>query len=255
MARYRYKSLPRIPEAESIRLVTIHPGSSQSDIVVSLQVEPFTPHDGPRYEALSYVWGTRKSPKTVYVGASDRARLRVTTNLRVALQHLRYPDQKRVMWIDALCIDQNSDIEKGPQVALMGQIFERASRVVVWLGPEHNRSSMAMERLDYIGSQIDVDWGGIHRIIPAARSETVNLSIADPNSAIPMDTDQALAVRDLLHRAWFHRLWIRQEILVAEDKAIVCCGLFRPVKWSVFRKAIRLFYSKQPELGNAVFFL
>lgn len=255
MARYRYKPLSKNPELCSIRLVTIHPGSGSDDIVVSLQVEPFTQHHFPRYEALSYVWGTRKGSKTIYVGASDRASLRVTTNLRVALQYLRYPDRERVMWIDALCINQSSDVEKGPQVAKMGQIFEFAARVVVWLGPEQNRSGMAMERLAYIGSQIDVDWGGIHRISPSTSSKNVNHDIANPNANLPMDTDQALAVSHLLHRAWFDRLWIRQEILVAEDKAIVCCGWYPPVEWSVFRKAIRLFYSKQPKPGNAVFLL
>lgn len=254
MARYRYKALPKIPGAEFIRLVTIHPGSGDK-IIISLQTEPFTPHDYPEYEALSYAWGSRKALKVVHVGTSDRAILRVTRNLQVALKHLRYQDRKRVMWIDALCIDQSSDIEKGPQVALMGQIFERALRIVVWLGPEQNRSSIAMERLAYIGSQIDVEWGGIHRISPAASSKYVDHRIADPNSGLPMNKDQAISVGFLLLRPWFDRLWIRQEIFVAEERAVVCCGLFPPVDWVVLRKAIRLFYSKQPEPGNALFFL
>lgn len=257
MERYRYESFPRAPGAESIRLVTIHPGIGPDHIVVSLQPALFIPTGPPEYEALSYVWGSTESLQTIYVGTRDRAALRVTRNLYVALQHLRYQDRQRVMWIDALCIDQSNDIEKGPQVALMGQVFECASRVVVWLGPEQKRSSIAMERLSHIGSQIDVDWGGIHRISPAASSQNADYSwsIADPNSELPLNRDQAIAVRDLLDREWFDRLWIRQEILVAEDKAVVCCGSFPPTDWSVFRKAIRLFYSKQPKPGNAVFFL
>ncbi|KAF3769358.1 heterokaryon incompatibility, partial [Cryphonectria parasitica EP155] len=137
------------------------------------------------YEALSYVWGSMKSRKVVYVGSSDKKTLRVTKNLQIALQNLRYPDKERVMWIDALCIDQSNNVEKGPQVALMGHLFECASRVVVWLGPEENGSGLAMERLAHI---------------------------ADPKVDLPMDTAQSMAVAHLLHRKWFDRLWIRQEI-------------------------------------------
>lgn len=250
MARCRYKPLPQRPGERSIRLVTIHPGVGADDMIVSLHIEPFRQHGPPEYEALSYTWGSRKSPKTVYVGASDRATLRVTRNLSTALQHLRFPDRERVMWIDALCIDQTNDIEKGPQVSMMGQLFEWASRVVVWLGPEENWSDVAMERLAHIGSQIDVDWGGIHRISPAD-FDGVNRSIAHPSGELPLDTKQSLAVSHLLNRSWFDRLWIRQEIFVAEDRAVVCCGS-QQMPWLVLRKALRLFYSKRPEPGNVI---
>lgn len=248
MARYRYKALPNGLKTSYIRLVTIHPGVAADDIVISLHIEPFTPHDPPMYEALSYTWGSRKQPKTVYVGKSDKAALRVTRSLRAALEHLRYQSRERVMWIDALCIDQANDVEKGPQVAMMGQLFEYASRVVVWLGPEGKNSSVAMERLEYIGSQVDVDWGGMHRISPA-NAEGVDRDIASPTGKLPLNTEESIAIADLLWRGWFDRLWIRQEIFVAEDKAIVCCGP-KQMPWSVFRKVLRLFYSKRPEPGN-----
>lgn len=122
------------------------------------------------------------------------------------------------MWIDALCIDQSNDVEKGPQVAMMGKLFEHSSRVVVWLGPEKNGSGIAMERLSYIGSQIDMDWGGIYHISPAD-VDGVDRSIAHPDRELPLNTEQKLAVAHLLHRSWFDRLWIRQEIFVAENRA------------------------------------
>jgi len=40
------------------------------------------------------------------------------------------------LWIDALSIDQSNDSEKGPQVAMMGAIYQLATRVIAWLGPE-----------------------------------------------------------------------------------------------------------------------
>lgn len=254
MASYRYKPLPNIPGEKSIRLATIYPGVGDDDVLVDLHIETFTMHNPPRYEALSYVWGSTEPPEFVWVGSPGRATLQVTTNLRTALQHLRYPDQERVMWVDALCINQSDDVEKGAEVARMGELFACAAHVVVWLGPEANGSGMAMERLEYIGSQVDVDWGGMHRITPAAKLEHVDRSIADPNSDLPMDAEQSAAVVSLLNRGWFDRLWIRQEILVAEDKAFVCCGP-RRMPWSVFRKALRLFYSRRSEPYTVVYLL
>lgn len=80
----------------------------------------------------------------------------------------------------------------------------------------------------------------MHRITPAAGVENVDRSIADPNSDLPIDAEQSAAVVSLLNRDWFDRLWIRQEILVAEEKAVVCYGPHE-MPWSVFRKALRLF--------------
>lgn len=107
-----------------------------------------------------------------------------------------------------------------------------------------------MERIAHIGSQIDVDWGGVHRISPA-NFEGVDRNIAHPTGGLPVNSEQAIAVSRLLHRGWFDRLWIRQEIFVAEDRGVVCCGP-QQMPWLVFRKALRLFYSKRPEPGNMI---
>jgi hypothetical protein len=39
-----------------------------------------------------------------------------------------------LLWIDAVCIDQNATFERNHQVALMHEIYTRARRVYVWLG-------------------------------------------------------------------------------------------------------------------------
>jgi hypothetical protein len=39
-----------------------------------------------------------------------------------------------LLWVDALCIDQNAVSEKSQQVSLMADIFRQADNVVVWLG-------------------------------------------------------------------------------------------------------------------------
>lgn len=60
----------------------------------------------------------------------------VTKNLGAALQKLRLPDGARKIWIDALCINQDDVLERNEQVRLMGEIYSRCSRVIVWLGQD-----------------------------------------------------------------------------------------------------------------------
>lgn len=156
--RLQIQAFAQIPGINSIRVATIHPGVGDDNVLVDLHIESFTIHSLPRYETLSYVWGSTEAPQLVYIGDCDRTTLQVTANLKTAMQHLRYLDQERVMWVDCLCIKQSDDIEKGAEVARMGELFAWAAHVVVWLGPEANGSGMAMERLEYIGSQVDVEW-------------------------------------------------------------------------------------------------
>lgn len=60
--------------------------------------------------------------------------LAITRNLFIALQHLRHGDRPRVLWIDAICVDQENLAERSQQVARMADIFSLANRVLVGLG-------------------------------------------------------------------------------------------------------------------------
>ncbi|KAK9417998.1 putative Heterokaryon incompatibility protein-domain-containing protein [Seiridium unicorne] len=151
MVPYVYRPFP---DTDYIRLLTLESGAYDDDIVVHISRVPFDPACPPQYEALSYVWGSEENKKTVFVGNRGRSRVTVTRNLDVALRHLRYDHKEpRVMWIDAICIDQKNDQEKGPQVARMGQVFKCAARVLVWLGPEQNHSDLAMQ---LISAKLDI---------------------------------------------------------------------------------------------------
>jgi hypothetical protein len=69
----------------------------------------------PEYEALSYTWESTMDPVHAYAiyDASGRsAKLQIRGNLACALKHLRFPDRDRVLWVDALCINQNDEKEK-----------------------------------------------------------------------------------------------------------------------------------------------
>ncbi|KAI0022400.1 heterokaryon incompatibility protein-domain-containing protein [Xylariomycetidae sp. FL0641] len=89
---------------------------------VNLRVERFQEDNPPQYEALSYVWGPRAPPSSIRV-ANAQDDVVITQNLDVAPRHLRYGGRPRSLWVDAICIDQHNDSEKGEQVSFMDHLY------------------------------------------------------------------------------------------------------------------------------------
>jgi Heterokaryon incompatibility protein (HET) len=58
----------------------------------------------------------------------------VTISLESVLAHFRRPSRARVIWADAICINQSDDVEKTSQVNLMHDIYQSAEQCLVWLG-------------------------------------------------------------------------------------------------------------------------
>ncbi|KAK5016819.1 hypothetical protein LTR39_001880 [Cryomyces antarcticus] len=71
----------------------------------------------------------------------------VTHNLHATLRALRNNRTKRVLWVDALCINQADIPERIAQVAQMRHIYEAAQEVAVWLGGETSGSPRAFSFL------------------------------------------------------------------------------------------------------------
>jgi hypothetical protein len=62
----------------------------------------------PEFEALSYVWGDPLITRQIKLNSQP---FRVTENLEAALRRLRHDDRARIMWIDAICINQRNPRE------------------------------------------------------------------------------------------------------------------------------------------------
>lgn len=148
MASNSYQYTPLDRGSREIRLITILPG----DVENELYCECFHTklEDAPDYECLSYAWGAPDLARTILI---DGCTLHITANLEVALRHLRYASDKRVMWIDAICINQEDKPERSQQVGIMGDIYASAQRVVVWIGPEDKTSNRALEFLRVMGKE------------------------------------------------------------------------------------------------------
>jgi hypothetical protein len=208
------------------------------------------------YEALSYAWGADENPSFVIVGdpetehtsliasgsKGEETTITVTRNLDVALRYLRYPAEHRVIWIDALCIDQRSTDEKNRQVAVMGRVFERARPVVFWIGPEGNRSNEALNIIEHIGRCVTVDWL-TEGLRPSGVCTDDEKHWADLAEELPYRDGALDPVSHLFERPYFNRVWIRQKIALATSRILKCGN--RSVKSEIFRGAIACIYRKR----------
>ncbi|KAK7722801.1 hypothetical protein SLS63_009196 [Diaporthe eres] len=272
-----------VPQTTYIRLATLEPATQpQDDLVIRLDTVPFKApfsdydfddptlavwHDvhavsgddppTPKYEALSYAWGSEADPARVRVRSRghkhepDSYYLSITRNLSDALRALRryHPaagdpegtlasSLSRVLWIDAICINQANSAEKGPQVAMMGSIYQSASRVIAWLGPEDETSHRAMRFMCSVGLQVNVSFRGSGLSPAPGAADPTFGDIQVPLSGTN-DHDMVACLTALFERAWFSRLWVVQEILLGNpSRTVVLCGSQDAVPWSLFRKAI-----------------
>ncbi|KAF3051819.1 hypothetical protein E8E11_004158 [Didymella keratinophila] len=173
---YRYRQL-EFPD--SIRMMALLPGHDGDDLRICLfQVRR---SKVPVYKALSYTWGDAALVCDVHEILSGNT-VSITKSLEAALRALRHETDTCTFWVDAICIDQTNVDERGHQVSMMGDIFQSAKIVVIWLG---ECTGEAEEEVDAINALADIQR---ERIDPDA-----GLCDATPYSILALAQDSALA--------------------------------------------------------------
>jgi hypothetical protein len=152
----------------------------------------------------------------------DDQSVRITTSLHDALSELVSEYGTLKIWVDQISIHQQDDREKAAQVQLMPRIYGQARRVIGWLGVEESGSDIAMKFLDVLGSsnlRKPDDHAGDGSALVHLKSHGLLREFADiihPNSLLNQSATH------LVQRAWFQRLWIVQEAVLAEDLVLRC---------------------------------
>ncbi|KAH7019610.1 heterokaryon incompatibility protein-domain-containing protein, partial [Ilyonectria destructans] len=208
-------------ERPSFRLLRILKGKGL-DIHGSIFHAGFDLHESViSYEALSYTWGSAEVVDSIKINGQ---RLGICRNLYVALQHIRLQDQDRIVWVDAICIDQGNTKERGHQVQQMGEIYKQAGGVIFWLGQATYETNIIMDSLRQLQEEsyrhackswkrADQRWMDLWAAAQVIlRSRHLNLRAL-----------QREGLETLLGRSWFKRVWILQEVANAQA-ALVCCG-------------------------------
>jgi Heterokaryon incompatibility protein (HET) len=203
---------------ESLRLLKLQPGSETAEDINCELIE--VPPDNPiSYEAVSWTWGAEKWTKSVRINHKDQAfSFDISPNLASAMMALRLPGEVRILWIDAICIDQKNGHEKNQQVPMMSRIYGQASRVCIWLGEGTEDTKLA---LDFIKKEVLELWE-FDRLC-----ENLDKS------------KRWAALIDLMKQPWFSRRWVVQEIALA-NKGLLYCGK-ETIDWQEFADAVSLF--------------
>jgi hypothetical protein len=177
-----------------LRYLSLDPGSDNKPLSCTLHTTPLAE---ATFEAVSYVWGSDVKDQQI---VCDGHVLQITTSLFKVLQRVRQADAPRNLWADMICINQEDRDEKGEQVAIMGQIYRRATRVLILIGSNNHGHG------DRVRSLLD----GVCTFLENVLSEIPTGWNTFP---YPLDDDPILtdvrweSIRLLLSESWFERGW------------------------------------------------
>jgi hypothetical protein len=191
-----YRSLPG---SHAFRLLILDPGHVSQPVSIRLQVvERAT---APPYDAISYVWGDPTNKVTI---ACDGRPFEITFNLYWALVRIRSVSHPRILWADAICINQSDLLERSNQVMFMGSLYSNASKVYICMGEARDGNDFYVQTV-------------------------VNDAIALGPSSLPLLPDNHPIRNDrrwyalgiLMESPWFSRAWVVQEAALANEPIVL----------------------------------
>ncbi len=215
---FRYERLERT----EIRLLRLQPCDGRGHIkplsgnLKIIRLPEYNESVPTRFEALSYFWGDEAADRTLSI---DNTLFLIKPNLEAALRMLRKKAVERLLWIDAICINQADLNERNEQVRIMSSIYRRASRVIVWLGLHRSGGK-------YVAAEAIKEFAKRQR--QGDDSQQLSTFLDNPHNQIDTEihsnlSDQrytaAQAVKnsgghwpvlvDFFDRPWWRRVWVR----------------------------------------------
>ncbi|KAG4428493.1 hypothetical protein IFR05_016021 [Cadophora sp. M221] len=215
VGHYQYRPL-KPGETRILKLRLPTSPKSKRAYVISGKIIHVSVNSLPKYEALSYAWGSEYANESISI---DGKSLVIRSNLAAALrqfrqdfassafsqpswhQHLpRRMRNYRRIWIDAICINQADVDERNQQIQLMCHIYTHCSRLIVWLGPTSEDSQIAADFLELLGQKSEDD----DDLKPWAAELLASASFIHTY----------IAVLRVFSSPWFGRAWIFQEYIL-----------------------------------------
>jgi len=188
---------------DGFRVLVVQPAVRRNDAVICGTMD-VSLSAKPQYEALSYQWGVEsRSDDTPTILLNGKV-FCVRQNLLDAISHLRLQSEPRILWIDAVCINQDDENERNQQVTQMGSIYSQASQVIAWLGLSNEQTSAAIKTIASVPP-----WNPMLTSQWIAKEVTLNQLRQVKTSFCSMN--------------YWERLWIIQELVLAE-KVLIYCG-------------------------------
>ncbi|KAL8876702.1 MAG: hypothetical protein Q9198_005148 [Flavoplaca austrocitrina] len=230
--RYQYSTL-KDGQIRLLKLKTTEGSASGSRIDCELMtVGPLSAEDDslPQYEALSYVWGLE--PANCQIQLDNDYRFPIKPNLHAALIVLSKKQTERLLWVDAICINQSDNAEKNSQVQMMQEIYQQAHGVLVWINSpgssvDHNRDAQTTSLVKGFtrAHKAGLDPRRLAQFLddPDGRMTFRDVSGDSVVEGHGEDGGHWSTVVRFFDHDWWRRVWVRQEIAVSQ-RATVLCG-------------------------------
>lgn len=203
-----YQEFPLNLERKACRILRLLPGIERQQLHGELDTVDFNDPTREPYSCISYVWGDTNITGPMRINDEE---LQVTTNLLSCLHHLRHPQDAIVLWIDAVCINQDDLSEKSHQVSIMGEIYSQCSTVYVWLGCPPDMKPLAQDPFTLIR----------HFAEYGHYCEGRSVTKGDPGTVSFPESETFLAVwKNFLHvvdSKWWTRSWTVQEVVLPKN--------------------------------------
>ncbi|KAJ4299940.1 hypothetical protein N0V90_005188 [Kalmusia sp. IMI 367209] len=204
----------------------------------------------PAYTAISYVWGTGTETAQIRLGTCSF--LVISKLLYTALPQLLKADATGYLWIDQICIDQQSVDDKNHQVRLMGDIYRNCDEVLIHLAPEL-WTRRAYQTLEYVeqtsrddqrqDKEDDTETYGRE-----ADEITFEDTVSGILNILNGSTNVKVSCATFFNHPWFTRGWVVQEVALAPHARFLACGSSFDAKAVV--KADRWRYRESLEVGS-----
>ncbi|KAI0381327.1 heterokaryon incompatibility protein-domain-containing protein [Hypomontagnella monticulosa] len=202
---YQYPPLPK-GHARFLRLGGLGPHPLA-------YLESHSLENPPPYIAISYCWDPSSARRGMFL---DKNSFSVSETVLEVLNQVQASQHatntKQLLWIDQICINQDDPAEKVDQIYRMGEIYSKAEKVFIWLGPTANNSDLALENMPRMLDEI-----------LAINNAILSRQDLPDDTAAAINADHGRIYGHLLSRQWFRRLWTVQEALLAR-KLVVMCG-------------------------------
>ncbi|KAI1398800.1 HET-domain-containing protein [Hypoxylon fuscum] len=230
MESYCYVPFGIEPDCSQFRVLTLLPGSGEQ--LLECVLEHGDIDKSPSYEAISYVWGNPREKVEIVCNGKT---LTITAGLGEVLRHFRSPLERRSLWADAICINQDDNDERGRQVRRMKDIYSKANRVLIWLGEERDESDKGIEVASDIAHachQYTSKGGSLETV-------TFNDELAQKffgKFRDPSEFPRLSAFAKIIGRLWFTRVWVVQELALATEATVFCGN--SSISWTDLMAAI-----------------
>lgn len=189
-----YAYSPLRSDNDEIRLLHVQPGLQSQPLECTLWHVRLI--DNPKFETISYVWGKASIRSSLVLHGCAAS---VPASSAAAIRRVRLENGVRVIWIDAVCIDQTNVEERNCQVALMRKIYSQASGNIVYLG-ESDTARAALTAVQAIDQEIRAEAHDSKSLYTKLWSEGGGWKYPQTGFRSNVDLD---ALETLLSTPWF----------------------------------------------------